>query len=394
MKDISIYVHIPFCSSKCYYCSFCSFYKPKEEHERYFKAVINEIKCKSQRFKNYFVKTIYFGGGTPSVVDEKYIYQLIKTVKNYFLVDENIELTVELNPNSTTKSKLEYFKKIGVNRLSFGVQTFNKKSLNYVGRVTEKNSLKTYKQNVFNLLKYSKNLGFKNVSADFILGIPFQKSLQVKNFIKKVSKDVVHFSCYMLQLEEGTKLKEIQKNDLDENIVLNQYNTAVKILKKLGFNQYEISNFSKIGFESKHNLCYWKRLNYLGFGLAAHSFYNNCRFYNTEDFITYCDYWNKTKNLCYKELKENNIIFFEKLTKKECSDETIMLSLRTSQGLNLREFKEKFFNLEKYFSNKIDLYLKNGLIIIENGYLKLTDKGMLVANEIIVNFADDTIKNF
>src|SRR5574344_1445385 len=189
IKPISIYIHIPFCNSKCYYCSFTSFVQNDQKKEQYFKALENEI-LSFDLSKNYIVKTIYIGGGTPSCVAPELI-------KNKFEVDNNAEITIECNPNSTDEKKLVLYKKIGINRLSFGVQSFNKHSLNFVGRIqNDKNALKTYQKKTINILKKTKQLGFENVSADFILGLPYQKKWQIKHFLKKISKLVSHFSCY------------------------------------------------------------------------------------------------------------------------------------------------------------------------------------------------------
>ncbi len=388
MKELSIYVHVPFCSSKCYYCGFCSFSNPNFSHEDYFKSLLNEIKLKSNLFKEYIVKTIYIGGGTPSVVDEKHIKDVVETIKKCFDVSKDVEITIELNPNSTTVNKLNFYKKIGINRISFGVQTFNKKSLLYVGRLKNKEEAKHYKKNVFSILKQAKEIGFKNISVDFILGLPFQSVFDVKRFIKQTSKFVTHFSCYMLQIEDGTKLKEIITKQIYDEYIVKQYETAVKVLKKLGFSHYEISNFCKKGFESKHNNVYWNRGSYLGVGLSAHSFYKNERFANTENFSDYCEYWGNCKKFNIKELEEKNIISYEKLTKKQCAEETVMLALRTSTGLKLSDYKLKYLDLEKRYAKKIASYKKNGFIKIEDDFLRLTEKGMLVANEIIINFVE------
>ena len=378
MKETSIYVHIPFCLSKCYYCAFCSFVGSNEQKESYFRALLNEIKLKAKKFKNCCVKTIYIGGGTPSVVSSEFIKQILNQIYKSFNVLKNAEITIELNPNSVDKEKLKDYFEAGVNRLSVGVQSFNKKALVYVGRI-KKNEARTYRKKVFYVLKMAREIGFKNISCDFILGLPHQPYFSVKKTIKKLSKFSTHFSCYMLELEKETKLKEILKKPLRENIFIFQYLKSSKFLKKLGFNRYEISNFAKKGFESKHNLNYWYRGNYLGFGLGAHSFFENKRFSNSENFK---DYVFKFLNL---ENFDFNKINYEKLTILQIVEETIMLSLRTEKGLDLAEFKQKFFDLENKVKKLIDKYLKHGLVEIKKNSLKLTDKGILVSNEIIVN---------
>lgn len=378
-KEISIYVHVPFCNSKCYYCSFSSSVENETTKTKYFKALNNEIEFYSKKVQNRVVKTIYFGGGTPSVAREKQIEKTLKTIKKCFKIKENCEITIELNPNSTTKEKLLLYKKIGINRLSFGVQSFNRKALEFVGRI-KKEETKTYKKQVLFCLKTAKEIGFENVSVDFILGLPFQKKRELCSFFKTVSHYVSHFSCYMLQIEKGTKLFEILKEQ-NEDVLAEQYEFAVRKLKKLGFERYEVSNFAKQGFESKHNQTYWERKEYLGFGISAHSFLNKTRKANTLNLKEYIDFWNK-KEIQEKEIKK--VVSKEKLSKEQEIEEEIMLSLRTKKGLDLEKFEKKYYNLIKEKHFKIEMFLKNNLIEIVNNFLSLTEKGFLLANEIIV----------
>mgnify|MGYP002581143317 FL=1 len=380
-KDLSIYVHIPFCSGKCYYCNFCSSVENETTKKEYVECLINEIN--SSKFRNYVVKTIYFGGGTPSILNVEELQKILKTIRKKFVVDEDAEITIEGNPNSLSKEKLQKLKNFGFNRLSIGVQTFNKKSLEFVGRV-EKENLKTYKQKVLQVLKQAREVGFENVSADFILGLPFQTCFQVERFLKCLSKYVDHFSCYMLQIEEGTKLFEILKNkNLDEQIA-KQYEKAVKKLEKLGFLRYEISNFAKKGFESKHNSAYWERKDYLGFGLSAHSLIEKNRFFNTSNLKKYLSFW-KTKN-SFESSIEADVRNTEKLSHNDEKEETIMLSLRTRKGICLSQFEKDFCDIRKNKNYKF--LLENKFLKEENGFVSLSSKGVLLANEIIVKLMD------
>ena len=178
MKELSIYVHIPFCSKKCYYCNFCSFKANSKEQEQYFNALQNEIEFRAKQFPNQTVKTIYFGGGTPSVVETEQIKKILDKIKKSFLVLDKAEITIELNPNSTSEEKLLKYYSLGINRLSFGVQSFNKRALTFVGRLSEEEA-GNYKTKVLSLLKAAKKIGFKNISVDFILGLPFQTKNQL-----------------------------------------------------------------------------------------------------------------------------------------------------------------------------------------------------------------------
>jgi oxygen-independent coproporphyrinogen-3 oxidase len=381
IKDVSIYVHIPFCNSKCYYCSFISSKQDSKTQDKYFKALKNEISDFESK-NEYIVKTIYIGGGTPSCVDLKHIKTILNEIKKRFNVDKEVEITIECNPNSTTEEKLLFYKNIGINRISFGVQSFNKRSLDFIGRIqNDKKALKNYKKETIKILKKAKEFGFSNLSVDFILGLPYQTNFQLKKFIKQLSALVCHFSCYMLSIEENTKLAKLLPNGVSEEKVAKQYEIAVKTLAKLGFDRYEISNFAKKRFESKHNSVYWNMGEYIGFGISAHSFYDKKRVANTEKLKEYIDFYTeKQGNLAVKSI--------EKLTKEQLAEEMIMLALRTRKGLDLMKFKEKFYDLEIKKANIISLLLKSGFIKLENNFLFLTDKGYLVADKIILDLID------
>ncbi len=379
-KQISIYIHIPFCDSKCYYCNFCSIVSNNITKNSYFKALKNEILYRSKPYKNFELKTLYFGGGTPSCVDVKYIKNVMFLLKKIYKFSSDIEITVECNPNSINQQKLEAYKKIGINRISLGVQSFNKKSLLKVGRISSLEEAKKYKKQVLNCLKAIKKIGIRNISVDFIIGLPYQSLWDIKKIINKCYKYVDHFSCYMLQIEENTKASKIMKENEKKQIKL--YKFSIKYLRRKKFFQYEISNFSKNGYESKHNLVYWEReQEYIGFGVSAHSFLNNTRKANIENIQKYINFWN-----CFIKQDINNIINEEKISLQEEIEEIIMLSLRLKKGLNLVKFKEKYYDLIETNKNLIDKYLKLNLIKIEKNNLSLTEKGILIANKIITDF--------
>lgn len=378
MKNLSIYIHIPFCESKCYYCNFVSC--ASKEHDKYFSALQKEIS--DFNAKNYIVKTIYIGGGTPSFVNTIFITNILKQIRSKFTVKENAEITIECNPNSMTIEKLKKYKDIGINRISFGVQSFNKKSLEFVGRIQgDKKKLSNYKKLVIENLKQAKKLGFDNLSADIILGLPYQKNRHIKKDIKTLSKLITHFSCYMLSIEKNTKLYNLLPQGVKENKLIKQYEVTVKTLKRLGFDRYEISNFSKMGFESRHNNVYWSMGNYVGFGVSAHSFIDEYRIANTDNMEEYVRFFDKN-NSEIENGKEIRLI--EKVSKEELGDETIMLALRTRKGLDLIMFKEKFYDLEKKKAKQLAFLLNNGFIKFKNNFLHLFDKGFLVSDAIIL----------
>lgn len=379
-KELSIYVHIPFCNSKCFYCNFCSWEGSLTTQNRFFNAIEKEIKAKSKNFSSFVVKTIYFGGGTPSVVNEKKISKLLCLIKKNFKISPYAEITIEANPNSLSLQKLEIYKKAGFNRLSIGVQTFNKKSLLYVGRLQTKEQTKEYRRKVISCLNDAKRAGFQNISADFILGLPYQKTREISQFLKQLSPYVTHFSCYMLQVENGTKLYSMLGGKGNENLILEQYKRAVKTLKRLHFHRYEISNFARQNFESEHNKVYWQRKNYVGFGPSASSLIKNTRSTNTSNLNEYIKFLeNENPKLM------NEPIAKEKLSKEQQAEEVIFLSLRTAKGLNLTEFNQKFYDFNKKNAKTLEKLTNLGLIEFENEFLKLTDKGVLLENSIIVN---------
>lgn len=389
MNEFSIYVHIPFCNSKCYYCDFCSFVENEKNIKKYFIALKNEIIQKKLKGK---VKSIYFGGGTPSSVDEKYVINILNLIFKNFIVDKDAEITIEVNPNSLNKDKLQSYYNAGFNRLSMGVQTTNCKSLKYIGRITNEKILKNYKKNIKKLLKNAKKIGFKNISTDIILGLPFNNEKFLIKDLKFLTKYCNHISTYMLMIEEGTKLfsYNLDIENIDE-MSSKQYEIVCQFLKNKNFERYEVSNFAKNQTFSKHNLNYWNRGDYLGFGLSAHSFLNPIRFYNTNNFEQYLKDFSKIEFVtCKKEIQQvlGELKKFdtsvEKVTKKEAIEENLMLSLRCTIGLNIYEFNNNFYDILKRKEKEIKFLIKSDLIKIEDGFLRLTDKGFLVANQIIL----------
>ena len=365
MKDLSVYIHIPFCKQKCKYCDFCSFCADENMQKEYFSHLKNEIQNKSIEFNDYVVKTIYFGGGTPSSVDERFILSALDTIRKSFKVSENCETTIECNPCSTNEKKLKAYLNAGCNRISFGVQSFDDKVLSAIGR------LHTGKEAEYAIIM-AKKVGFKNISCDLIIGLPFQTEETLLSDIRKLNDlKVVHISTYMLQLEEGTPLFEEVKNGIikvaDEEKQVKLYEKAVKLMSECGFEQYEVSNFAKNKCFSQHNLAYWRRKEYLGFGLSAHSFVCEKRFANS-------------KNI--KEYFQGKNIFEEILTKNEMLTETIMLGLRCSEGFSLEKVKSYGKDLTKD-KNFNDL-AKNGYIFVDGDRVKLNPKFYAINNEIIL----------
>ena len=380
MKEIGIYVHIPFCKSKCLYCDFYSMQADSELIERYFDALNKEITDVGKQSENVEVKTIYIGGGTPSFVDSKYITEIIKNIKKYFKVLETAEVTIEVNPGSAVAEKLISYKMAGINRISIGMQSTQNDILKSIGRIhTYEDFLQTY--------NLAREAGFNNINIDCMIGLPKQTIENIEETINKiVDLNPEHVSSYSLIIEENTpmeKLVSTGKAELpDEETERNMYWKLKKMLEKNGYIQYEISNFSKQGYESRHNLDCWRQNEYIGMGVAAHSYTDGCRYSNIDNIKKYI------KN--YEEGKpEDNIIIHEVQDKTSMAKEFILLALRTIKGLNINEFNEKFgYDVRKGFSNELEKLLNTGLININDTNIFLTSKGLDLANVVWKEFVD------
>ena len=376
-RTLSIYVHIPFCNSKCAYCSFVSMVANEEDKKRYFNALVNEIKLQSKKYRGiYSVSSIYIGGGTPTSLDYYYVRDLLSCIYKNFAVKNSAEITIEINPNSADKNKIREYVLSGVNRFSIGLQSIQPKILKDMGRTHTS-------EDFLNTVNMIREYGIKNISADIIIGYPNQKLSDVKETIAfLVKNEIPHISAYMLQVETGTKLKKLVDNGAvgvpDEEIVVNMYNTVVDYLNNNGYNRYEFSNFAKPTFESYHNQVYWKRKDYLGVGLASHSYIDGTRFAITENITEYVE--------TIENKLEVPIAVSKNLTDEEKKEEMIMLSLRTSEGLNLEEYRLLFDEnfLAKKKQTIINLVKEGFLVLTPENRLLCTDKGYLVLNRIVL----------
>lgn len=362
MSDtIGIYIHIPFCRSKCPYCDFFSMRGNESEYDNYVEILIDKIEYWSKK-TDKTVDTVYIGGGTPSVIGTENLFNIIKKVKNCFKLQPNPEITIEVNPESGGKIDFKKLKGAGLNRVSIGLQSAVKEELKCLGRIHNAESVK----NTVELIKES---GIDNISLDLMLGIPEQTKENLKKSIDFcVDLNVKHISSYILKIEENTNYykNKDKYNFPDENSTADLYLYAVEYLSKKGFSQYEISNFSKQNFESKHNLKYWNLDEYIGIGPAAHSFLNGKRFYYERNIESF---------------KNNNIINDGIGGTKE---EYIMLQLRLKSGLDFKKYEEVFGeDLSKDFLNKANKYIKSGFMEKTNDSIFFTSKGFLVSNSIL-----------
>ena len=370
MKEIGIYIHIPFCKSKCYYCDFTSFPNKNDKVEEYIKCLLNEIIYNAS--KDYFVKTIYIGGGTPSFIDAKYISKIMKTIKQHYNIDENAEITIEANPGTVNEDKLKEYYQLGINRLSIGLQSANNDILKSIGRI---HSYEQFERTI----NLAKRQGFNNINSDMIIGLPNQSLEDVTTTANKlISLGLQHISVYSLIVEENTKLDKLLnegKIELpDEELERKMYWMVKKTLEEAGYIHYEISNFSRQGFQSKHNLDCWNQKEYLGFGVGASSYENDIRYSNVNCLEQYIS------NINNEDIEKNKIIE-EIQNKEEKMNEYMMLGLRKIDGINIDDFENNFSEDPKEKYNKQIEKLKTaGLILYNPNAIKLTTKGIDLAN--------------
>ncbi len=367
MKESGIYVHIPFCKRKCAYCDFISFSGKARLIEKYVEALKREInKCKIGK-EDYMVKTIYFGGGTPSFIESKYIVEILEAIKEKFNISKNAEITIEINPGTVTEEKLKDYYEVGINRISFGLQSTNSQLLKLVGRI---HSYSSFLEG-YNL---ARKTGFKNINVDLMIGLPVQTLKDVQKDLSRIIElNPEHVSVYSLIVEEGTRIEEKIKNKElylpSEKLERKMYWEVKKKLEEAGYIHYEISNFAKAGYESKHNLSCWNQEEYLGFGLAAHSYFNNVRYSNTDDFEEYFDW------------PENSKIIHERQTDEDKQKEFMLLGLRKIEGVAISDFKNKFIENPIYlYRETLNKLVTQGLIEVDIDSIKLTNRGIDLAN--------------
>ena len=366
-----IYVHVPFCKSKCTYCDFASYPREIGKAELYFACLYKEMKGRAEMLKDYVFDTVYFCGGTPSFVDPKYIFGAMKQLKNYYKIADNAEITIEINPATLSKEKLRFYKKAGINRFSVGLQSADDNMLKSLNRIhTAKDFIET-----------AEILKGENFSADVMIGLENQTAADVRKTIDLAeSCGAKHISCYALKPEEGTIMygKYLNGDLPSADEVADLYDDAVAYLRSKGYRRYEVSNFAKDGYYSRHNMNYWRRGEYIGFGVAASSFIGERRFTNTEKIDEY------TACILRGKVAE---IFSENIEGDEREFEFIMLGLRTADGISFEDYTARFNAdfLQKY-ADKIKSVEK---------YLDITEKGLaikpeylFVQNEIIIHFMD------
>lgn len=378
MKNLGIYIHIPFCKKKCDYCDFISFSGIEEKAENYTKALIQDIKNSSMTAKDFEIDTIYFGGGTPSYIESNFVVEILKTIRENYNVLENAEITLEVNPGTVNKSKLLNYKEAGINRLSIGLQSTHDRLLSLVGRIHNYNEfLETY--------KLAREIGFNNINVDLMLALPTQTLDEIVSSVREIiSLKPEHISLYSLILEEGTTLyQKVENKELeltDEKLERYMYWRTKQLLEQAGYKHYEISNFAKENFKSKHNLNCWNQNEYLGFGVASHSYLGNKRFSritNIDDYIKNINEENFDKNIIIEEIQD----------RESKAKEYMMLGFRKLDGISISEFERKFeINPLFYFRFEISKLEEEDLIEVDLDDIKLTKKGLDLANIVFEEF--------
>ena len=359
MTEKSVYIHIPFCNKICSYCDFCKFIYNSTWVDKYLNALKKEIE---DRYLDNPIKTIYIGGGTPSALSLKELNKLFRIIK-LFKRTNDCEFTFECNLNDISEELISLLVKNGVNRISIGIESFNQKNLTFLNRSANF-------QDAFQKINICKSLGLNNINVDLIYAIPKESIFTLKRDLKYIKKlNINHVSTYSLMIEDHTVLKNNNVLPIPEDIDYKMYKVICHKLKKYGFKHYEISNFAKEGYESKHNLVYWNNEEYYGFGLGASGYIEGVRYDNTKSLTEY--------------LKGNTILNKEILSEKEIMDYELILGLRKTSGINTKAFYDKYhvnvqnpYNIEELLKEK-DLIYKNGNIFIN------PDK-LYIMNEILV----------
>lgn len=375
-KTLGLYIHIPFCMSKCYYCDFLS----KANQENYFTAYVhaleNEIIGYQSLLEEYSINSIFIGGGTPTILPIEALQRILIKIQECFSIDSKVEITVESNPGTLSYRMLQGLKEVGVNRLSIGLQTFQNKLLQKIGRVhTSEQFLKNYETAL--------KIGFENINMDLIFGLPEQKIEHWEEDLKKaIQLNPAHLSCYSLIVEEGTTFFDMQeKGELllpteEENLYM--YQMCIQFLQQAGYNHYEISNFSKPGKQCIHNIKYWCCDEYIGFGLGAHSYFQGVRYHNVYSLE---DYIRKSHDI--EKIKKDK----ERISTKEAYEEFMFLGLRLIEGVSKEEFYQRFqISMEEIYGSVLQKLIKLNLLKEEKNNVKFTKRGLEVGNLVFEQF--------
>ncbi len=392
MKKLEIYIHIPFCVKKCAYCDFLSGPAGEEERRRYVQALKKEIKSCREDAKGYLVQSVFFGGGTPSILEPEEISEILDTVKAVFQLEKKAEITMEQNPGTAEAGKMRGYLDAGVNRLSIGLQSADDKELAILGRIhTYRDFVETYQA--------ARNAGFDNINVDLMSAVPGQTMESYRETLKKVTAlKPEHISAYSLIIEEGTLFWNWYGEGRDsgghppvpdEDTDRAMYEETKRFLKEYGYERYEISNYAKEGFACRHNIGYWNRTPYLGFGVGAASFFEGARFSNLRDREAYTKLWLQD-NRTSEEKKRIQREDWHKVSKKEAEEEFFFLGLRMMEGVREDVF-EKTFGIapRKIYGEQIKTLQQQKLLQCSDGRIFLTERGIDVSNYVMAQFLQE-----
>lgn len=376
-KEIELYIHIPFCKSKCRYCDFCSFRASEEVIRKYIEKLKEELLFWSKKLNESQLSTIFIGGGTPSYLKAEYIKDICDVVFQNFTVSSDAEITIEANPGTVDLKKLRTYKESGINRISFGLQSTIKEELSYLGRIH------TYEE-FLQSFSWAREAGFTNINVDLMSAIPKQTIKSYETNLRTIAKlSPEHISAYSLIIEEGTPfyeddgLEELLPSEEEEVLM---YQMTEKILKEYGYEKYEVSNYAKPGYESRHNLGYWSHIPYLGVGLNASSYLDKKRFENPSDMKEYLDIHSFAKE--YDKA--------EKLSIHEQMEEFMFLGLRKTKGISKKDFASCFScSMASVYDKQIKEAMKQGFLKEDGDQIYLTPDGMLVSNQVLCEFLFD-----
>lgn len=372
MKPLSVYLHVPFCVQKCIYCDFLSAPAGREKQQAYMAALKREIKEEAENYKDSIIETVFFGGGTPSILEAEELAQCLDLLRKEYHMSESPEITIEMNPGTANPAKLKALYEAGVNRLSIGLQSAQNEELKLLGRIhTWEDFLITYET--------ARNAGFSNINIDLMSALPGQSGVIWEDTLRKVlALEPEHISAYSLIVEEGTVLHDrlsdypaLPSEEEDREM----YQRTKQLLHEQGYERYEISNYAKKGFECRHNIVYWTRGDYVGFGLGASSMTADCRFHNTSDMERY---------LTKGELRKEEL---HMLSTEECMEEYMFLGLRMRKGISTERFYEIFGKrIEDVYGTVLTKWITLGYLQQSGDSLWLTDKGIDVSNVILAEF--------
>ncbi len=369
-----IYIHIPFCKQACYYCNFHFSTSFESYRSEMIASICAELKLKKSIFKGVNIQTVYFGGGTPSLLENHEIDSILLVLYDNYELSSVEEITIEANPEDVSLKKLKHWKSKGINRVSLGVQSFFEDDLQQMNRVHDS-------KQALQAIEYIKSAGFDNFSIDFMFALPLLSDQQlIKNLDKVIELNVPHISCYNLTVEEQTALIQLIKKgkveELSQEKSIRQFQLIMEKLSNHKYLQYEISNYAKQGYKSKHNSAYWEQKPYIGVGPSAHSFYQNIRTHNIPSNTGYIKKING----------EGDYFETEELTEKDFFNEFVMTRLRTSKGINIREIELLFPMYFDAFKAKTVVFLRSGQLAFFGEEYRLTKEGKLMADYIASEF--------